>query len=227
MILDRQKEILHRAHHRRVSASIQLRTIVPFTDLNHVDNLGVSVRNGEVIIDTDDEGFVLQSIHVVQTNDECQALIERSPLALSVTLGKVKSRTRMSTDESFSREERMALFESESAVLEGTGIPARISMDFTSAANDFETKIAPLPFKKLSRYFSILNEKMRDTGGRVQSVDITHQSAVSAYDYYQLPSKAYGQGFTSSDGLRMLNSAYNLLGKMGAPLIQRRDPKFN
>lgn len=219
MILDRQKEIVHRARHRLVMAFITLEAHVATVDEINTENLGVRIKNRKAKIEANEDGFIIHSAQVLETDDQCEALVEKDPAVMQDVLTKLKDRNRASLNTGLSAEEQDILFESEDIVLQATGLPSRISIVFASQNQEFAKALRSLPFAKLTDYFSILNDKMSAINGRIHSVDITHKSAVSAHDFYRIASKSFAAGgFVATDGRRILADGHNMLNGMIMPV---------
>lgn len=218
MILDRQKEIVHRARHRLVLAFITLQSEVPTVAEINTDNLGVVIKQGTAKLEATQDGFIVHCAHILETDEQCETLIEKNPAIMQRTLNKLKDRNRAMLEHGLRGEERDVLFESEDIIREACGVPHRISLEFSGKAAEFSKAMERLPFRKLSGYFSLLNKKLLAEKGYVHSVDITHKSAMSAYDYYQMATKSFADGFSFSEGNRLLADAHNMLNGMTMPV---------
>lgn len=227
MILDRQKEILHRARHRLVLAFLMVEAEIPVGEAFNEKNVGVAVKDRKAVLKATPDGMIMQSALVLETDEECDALVERSTIFLGEISERIRNRDRDMLKPEMSSEDRDALFESEDVIYEASGIAKRISMEFTDATTSFASSMISFPFRKLAYHFSLINDKLAAYNGRICSIDVTHKSAISARDFYKIPSKTYSTGYSLRDGERILNRGYNALVAAGMPLVRPSDRKFH
>ncbi len=220
MIIDRTREIAHRARHRLVLAMISVEAHEPDLNAINTKNMGINVQDGKASVKANERGFLVQSACVFETDAECDPAIERSPTLMDNVRKKLSDRMQAYVAQGLHQEDLRPLFESEDVILEATGLPAKISITLPSKDDQVLARVKQdCPFEKLRGHLTAIHEKMMANGGRLVSVDMTHKSGISAFDFYEIAGGQQSTGWKPSYGEIMLRSADRLLGDIGIPRV--------
>lgn len=220
---NRQEEILSRAKNRTVTAFIQM--AIPTNHLpDDPKKLGIIVEDKKPFYSLTAAYSNAQGSHVWQQDDTCDTLAEKNPRVLFEILEALRHRMKGIDGgmlQSLHGDDKRVIFNSEDLVHKATGIPTRLNVKFEDSAEKVKAGILSLPFKGLQSFLLHLDDKLQNFGGRLHSADITHQSSMSAFDYYEISLQKAGIGRKFTYGDVMLTNAYNLLKDIGIPLVQR------
>lgn len=227
MIIDRTREIVHRARHRLVLAFLSIEAYESDIRKINTDNFGVTVKERQARIKADEKGFLIQSACVFETDAECNPLIEKSPMLMETVRKELSDRMQSSVVQGLHGEDKKVIFESEDVILRATGLSHHIHIEFSQSASNFGNEVSNVPFAKLRELLSGFQEKLVTAGGRLASVDMEHKSAISASDYYRIVIDRLYPGRTASFGDSMIYRANRSLDQVGIPHIYDASRKLH
>jgi hypothetical protein len=220
VIGNRQDEVFLRASFRSVSAIV---TMAVTSDKNVSPlKLGIIMDEKGPALPVTTIGFKAQGAHYWQQEDTCKPAITVSPKLLGEVLDELGERTKQHNTKTAASEdikEKQKLFNAEDLITKATGIPAHVRLDFIKGDQDISKELSMVPFPKLKNFLHHLFQKLAENGGGLQTVDVTHVSAMTVFDFYEIGTQKYVPGNKISYGDVMLGKAYNLLGDVGMPLV--------
>ncbi len=204
---NRQEEVLFRASHRKVVANVHM--IGP----EESKNAGLFIgEGGKPIADLKSEFALRQHVHFWNQEDTCEPLIVKDSELLAKVVKAIGKRTSDIDAGKYAllhSQERKRLFNSDDLVDRANGIPLHYTLKFSELSSG-ATEIMGVPFKDLQDFLFHLSGKLGEIGGRIESVDIAHSTAQSAFDYYKIVTQRFSHGKTHTIGDLMLVSAYNM-----------------
>jgi len=222
----REREVYDRASHRSVTAFVNME--IPGQD-PHVnpENYGVIIHSpkaiqASILLDKAIDAAFARAATCWKFEDTCEPLVQRDPVVLQRAMRVIARRMKALSETgaaNLSRDDKKALFDSADVIDEATGIKRKLTYDFNGSVLT-EAQIDQIPFPKVKDFIFRLLEKLTKMDGSIQSVDITHTTAMSAFEYYEMvlnPSLQPGKKFSYGDV--MLARGYNLLAEVGMPLV--------
>jgi hypothetical protein len=226
----REREVFDRASHRSVTALVNME--IPGQD-PHVnpENYGVIIHSQKAlqasrILDQALDAAFARSATCWNFEDTCEPLVQRDPAVLQRTMSLIARRMKALSEAgavNLSRDDKKALFDSADVIDEATGIKPKLTYDFNGSVLA-ESQISQIPFPKLKEFVLRLLEKLTKMDGSIQSVTISHTTAMSAFEYYEMALNPHIQGKRFSYGEVMLIKAQNLLAEVGMPLVYPKKP---
>ncbi len=224
---DRTNELLFRASKREVTAivTISLPGIDPKAS---PESFGSIIEGRKLFTPKASTATAFsQAATVWQFNDNCVPVVERDPVSLQAIREQLHDRTkRLNAGEfkSLDDGEQIAVFESEDIIARATGIPAKLHITFSDSVEKAVLAVSVLPFGGLKKYIGHLLEKAAEAGGQLHDVAVTHVSALSAVDYYNIATKTYYPGHRFSSGNKALVTGNNGFVDMGVA-VENNSPK--
>lgn len=219
-LADRTDELMFRAANREITAIVTL-SLPGIDPKAGPESMGAIIQGRKLYTPRENTSVAFsQAANVWQFDDRCAPEIGRSPALLEEIKRELYDRTKKLNAEEMKgvgASGKAAIFDSEDLISKGTGIPSKISIDFAGSPERAVLAVSVLPFENLKKYLVHLVEKADEAGGGLHDVTITHRSAISAVDYYELPTRSFQQGRRFSAGHHMLAHATNTLISMGVP----------
>ncbi len=207
LVANRQEEVLSRASNRKVCAHIQM--IGP----EEARNAGTIIESSRPAYNLTSEVAFQQHAHVWLQEDTCEPLVAKDPELLAKVVKFIGDRTKDIDTGKYAllhSQERKRLFNSDDAIDRANGIPTHSTLKFNPLGGGVN-EIRSVPFKDLQDFLFHLSAKLGAVGGRIDTVDITHSAAQSAFDYYEIATHRYGTGRVQTLGDIMLATAFNML----------------
>ncbi len=204
--LNRTQEIVDRATKRLVTAFISM--ITPPDPDHAFAPEGVIIRDRKIL-----SPDFTASVTVWQQEDTCQPKIAKDPALMLEIMDALKRRAHaVHVEGGFTLDEQAALFESRDLTDKAAGIPPRLAMTFNDNSLATAQAIEGIPFNRLREYAALLQYKLGEIGGRLESIEAAHVPAMTAREYNEAAIARHIQGLRFTHGHRMLAQAHNLLG---------------
>lgn len=182
-----------RASNRMVIAMINMQAPLDDQDSLNPSSMGISISAGKPHITPGANAVYAQGVQVWKFDDHIVIKIEKDMRTVFEVMKLLEKRTAALASSNIDSTQRDEMFESEDLVEKITGVPPAIRIDFEGSADQrIYTIEAKVPFARLKDYLQVLNGRLQEVGGQLQSVDIAHAPLMTAHDLYQTPHLHHG-----------------------------------